>query len=341
MKNVINYFYNMNIDNIRMIDDNYYFIFQDNDFIFQRINDFRFDFNAIYILNKILLNNNGAFYRIILNKDNQILTVTNNQRYILLMSNLNIDKKIDFYDLLDTNIPIDNNIKEIMSLNRFKWVELWSSKIDYFEIYINHNIHNYNLLNKYANYFIGLGENAINYVNNTINSFKPTNYDKLVVSHKRINVNTSLKDLYNPIYLVLDHQTRDISEYLKMLFLSSKYKRSDIYSYINEISLSNYGAGLLMARMLFPSFFFDKFELLVENKISERECLKIIDRMNEYEEYIYYIYKVLRNKYDIFEIEWLKKVDYSSTFTTPKTSGTSFISMDSIPSFSVTSIMLQ
>ena len=228
-----------------------------------------------------------------------------------------------------------------MSLNRFKWVELWSSKIDYFEIYINHNIHNYNLLNKYANYFIGLGENAINYVNNTINSFKPTNYDKLVVSHKRINVNTSLKDLYNPIYLVLDHQTRDISEYLKMLFLSSKYKRSDIYSYINEISLSNYGAGLLMARMLFPSFFFDKFELLVENKISERECLKIIDRMNEYEEYIYYIYKVLRNKYDIFEIEWLKKVDYSSTFTTPKTSGTSFISMDSIPSFSVTSIMLQ
>ena len=126
-----------------------------------------------------------------------------------------------------------------------------------------------------------------------------------------------------------------------MLFLSSKYKRSDIYSYINEISLSNYGAGLLMARMLFPSFFFDKFELLVENKISERECLKIIDRMNEYEEYIYYIYKVLRNKYDIFEIEWLKKVDYSSTFTTPKTSGTSFISMDSIPSFSVTSIMLQ
>ena len=33
MKNFINYFYNIELDNIRMIDDNYYFTYMENNFI--------------------------------------------------------------------------------------------------------------------------------------------------------------------------------------------------------------------------------------------------------------------------------------------------------------------
>ena len=80
--------------------------------------------------------------------------------------------------------------------------------------------------------------------------------------------------------------------------------------------------------------------MVMDNK-EEKQLFYIIDRVNEYEQYILNIYNILRQKHAIPEISWLKKVDYSSTFTTPNTSGTSFINIDSMPSLSVTSIMLQ
>lgn len=341
MKNVINYFYNFNIDNLRMIHNNYYFIYQSRKFVFQEIRTLQFDYQSVYELNKILMNNNESYFQIIINRNNEILTYAFNKKYILMLDNTPKDRNFNFYDLLKTNIIVPDNNKIIDRLNRSNWIYLWGKKIDYFEYFIEHNINKYVYFNKYVNYFIGLGENAILYVKNTMDSFNPSYYDQVVISHSRIDTNSSLKQLYNPLNLVIDHPSRDISEYLKMLFWNHCYKKIDIRKYLNEIKLSNYGARLLMARMLFPSFFFDSFEKLVEDEINENDILHIIDRIEEYEEYLLTVYFNLKLKYVIPEISWLKKVDYSSTLITPSTSGTSFISIDSIPSLSVTSIMLQ
>lgn len=340
MKNTINYFYNMNINNIRMINDNYYFLYKNNYFIFQNIDELNFDIKVIFELNQILVNNNKAFFKIILNKNNQIITRYNNNNYIMMLDMVKQDRVLNFEDLLNNNIEIGDitNIKELV---HFPWIDLWIKKIDYFELFLTNNMQTYQQLNKYANYFIGLGENAISYLRRTLTDTNPTNKDKLVVSHRRIRKNMSLKDLYNPLNLILDHKSRDISEYLKMLFFNKKYNDNDLKMYIEQLNLSNYGAKLLMARILFPSFFFDNFELLVKNKITETTFLKIIDQINAYEHFIYLIHRLLKEKYDIYDIDWLKKIDYSSTLTTPRTSGTSFINIDSMPSFSVTSIMLQ
>ena len=140
---------------------------------------------------------------------------------------------------------------------------------------------------------------------------------------------------------MIDHPVRDMAEYLKMLFLSESYQSIDLKEILSQIVLSNYGARLFIARMLFPSFFFDSFEMLVDHKLEEKDLIYIINKMNSYEEFILKIYNMLKEKYLLPEIEWLKKVDYSSTLTTPNTSGTSFTSIDSMPSLSVTSIMLQ
>ena len=341
MKNVINYFYNFNIDNIRMIGDNYYFVYRNQNFLFQEIKDPHFDYQAIFELNKILVNNKRNFYQIVLNKNNEVLTYNSNKRYILMIDNSVLDKDFDYLDILDINIPVNENNKIIDRLNRFNWVRLWENKIDYFELFIDHNVNKYPNLNKYANYFIGMGEVAILYVKDTLKDAKPNNYDNLVISHRRITSSTTLRELYNPVNLVIDHPVRDLVEYLKMLFLAGIYKNIDIKELIDQIALSNYGARLLIARMLFPSFFFDSFEKLIDNKLEEKDIIYIINHMNAYEEFVVEIYNMLKEKYFLPEIDWLKKVDYSSTLTTPKTSGTSFINIDSMPSLSVTSIMLQ
>lgn len=338
MKNAINYFYNFKIDNIRMINKDYYFSFEQKNYLFQNIKDTFLDYKALNELNNNLIFANRSFFQIVPNKDNNIITIIAENNYILMLDNSLEDREFDFYDLLETNISIDIT-KHMNSLIRTNWDELWKNKIDYFEMYVNQNINKRKIINKYINYFIGLSENAISYVTKLNSGKMENNYDKLVVSHKRINDNKSLKQLYNPLYLVIDYPSRDISEYLKMVFFENK--DIDISKYIDTIKLTNYGAGLIIARMLFPSFFFDLLENFFEDKNIEKEIIVMADKMFYYEKYLFKIYNLLKEKYDIPEINWLKKVDYSSTLTTPKTSGTSFTNIDSMPSLSVTSIMLQ
>lgn len=341
MKNIINYFYNFNIDNIRMIGDKYYFTYQKHNFIFCEVKDVYFDHQATFELNSMLLNNNSNFFQIIPNRNKEIITYSSNERYVLMIDNFRQDRRFDYYDIINTNIAINDNNKVINRLNRSRWDVLWERKNDYFESFIEHNINKYPLLNEYYNYFVGLAENAILYYRDTMDEIKPNSYDKMVVSHKRIEDNFTYKSLYNPLELIIDHPSRDLAEYLKMIFWNNKYKTDEIIRYLNETILSSYGARMLIARMLFPSFFFDYFEKLIDSRLETKDIMYIIDRMCEYEKYLLNIYRIVRTKYAIPEIDWIKKVDYSSTLTTPNTSGTSFTSMVSMPSLSVTSIMLQ
>lgn len=336
MKNAINYFYGFSIENLRMINDDYYFNYKNKNFTFQQLKEEYYDYNMMLRLNNLMLNNNSSFYQIILNRNNEIATKINNKQYILLQENFNTDRIFDLFDIINTNIPVNTRDK-----NKIEWIKLWEKKIDYFEMYLEHNKGKYLNLNKFANYFIGMGESAILYAKNTLNDTTPKIYDRSVISHKRINTDRSYKDLYNPLLLMIDHPSRDVSEYFKEIYFKNSLQVSKIKEYLEQVSFSDYGARLLMARMLFPSFFFDNFEKLVDSKISNSEITRIVDKMSGYEKYLFKILNILKQKYNIPEIEWLKKADYSSTLITPSTSGTSFTSIDSIPSFNVTSIMLQ
>ena len=337
MKNFINYFYNLNIDNIRLINNNYYFKYLNKNFVFYQIQDLFFDIDLIMEINDILLHNNREVYQIIMNKEKGIITNVYGKKYILMCENFANDRKFNYYDVADSNL----NISVLNKVSKFDWLSLWQNKTDYFESYINHNISKYPELNVYYNYFIGLSEVASLYLKNTIKNAKPDMHDDFVISHKRIKESTSLKQLYNPVELIIDHSSRDLAEYLKMLFWNGDTQSEDIYAYLEKTIHSSYGARILFSRLLFPSFFFDDFENLVNDKIKTIDIINIVDKMQDYEEYVFTIYDKLNKMYSIPSVDWMKKVDYSSTLTTPKTSGISFISIDSMPSLSVTSIMLQ
>lgn len=337
MKSIINYFYNLNVENIRMIGEDYYFSYNNRNYIFQKIRDNYLDFQSILTLNKILLEHNKNFFQIVINRNNQIITIGNNKKYILMINNFNVDREINLRDILNTNIIVNKYNKNLINLNKSNWVKLWQEKIDYFEMFINYNVNSYNELSKFSNYFIGVGETAISYIKDSVKEEQLNNYDNLVVSHKRVD--GSLTQLYNPLNLIIDHPVRDVAEYLKSIFF--KNKNIDVSRILNSINISRYGARLLMARMIFPSYFFDAFEKYMDKESNEEDIFHLMNFVSDYELYLLKIYSELKIKYDIPEINWLKKVDYSSTLTTPNTSGISLINIDSIPSLSVTSIMLQ
>ena len=64
---------------------------------------------------------------------------------------------------------------------------------------------------------------------------------------------------------------------------------------------------MLFARLLYPTYFFDKYDEILEGTASEEEIVSIIEKQEEYEEFLIDIYSFLKLNYNIPEIEWLIK----------------------------------
>lgn len=299
MKNIIEFYYNIRLEELHNRYDKFFFSVNNNDFIFE-IYDGNIDkIDNIYKLNSYLANLINIDI-IILNRYNSPITKVNNNYYILFLSK-NINNNIslsNISNLSNINIPL------IKSLERNNWEILWENKIDYFETQIGQNEKKYPHIRESFDYFVGLGENAISYLVNTKRELKPTIYDKKVLSHNSLN-----KSLYNPINIIFDHKSRDLAEYIKISFFRKNYNlfnELDEYFYYNRYSA--YGMRVLFARILYPSFYFDLYDKIVSGKESEKRLSDVISRINEYETFLYQIYIYLKRYYDIPSIDWLKKV---------------------------------
>ncbi len=291
MKNALNYYYNLNVETIHQKNKNYYFKTRNSQFLLLECsND---DINEIYTLN-IYLIKNYPFNKIIINKDNKVLTLINEKSYILLELVTN-NKDITLNDIISiNNIPI---IK-IDKLRRDNWYVLWSNKIDYFEYQISQIGKKFPIIRESINYYIGLAENAISLIK------KVDNNVYLSLSHKRIN---NYFDLYNPLNLIIDIRVRDICEYFKYCFFNNKDIYEELNLFLNYNKLSDSEQICFLARMLFPTYYFDLYEKIITNEIKEEEIKKIISKVDKYEQLLKHIYFNFKN--NNLYIEWLENVN--------------------------------
>ena len=186
MKNAINYYYNLYPDTIYQTKKGYYFNIKNYRYILTKYEEDIKDIQKIYDMHIYLLNQNFYVHQIILNRQNQILTYINNEPYILMLT-IYYQGKIELKDILYFQKPINNQIL-------LNWGELWSQKNDYLENQISMLGQNHPLIIESFSYYIGLGETAIALVN-SLNKTKAN----LVYSHKRINIDSTKEDLYNPL----------------------------------------------------------------------------------------------------------------------------------------------
>ena len=286
MKNILNYYYGIIVDNI---DNNGYFSYNNHLFCLYQYHRNIGEINSLVILNNYMITNGVHVNKIILNNLNQAITYFENKNYVLLL--INYSYKDGFFNFVLA--PINKNLT---ILNRNDWAYLWSVKVDYIEYQIRHIENNYPLLNESVNYYIGLSENAISY-------FKMLFLDKvpLFINHRRINKD----DLYNPLELVIDYKVRDIGEYIKYTFFKKEKSVYDIKRLLNSINLNSIDYYLLYDRLLFPSYYFDVYERIINNDLNEDKIKVYIDMVSEYEELLYEIYVFLKRKINIMGIEWI------------------------------------
>lgn len=305
MKNTINYYYNISVEDFIKTDKDYYFHLNNEEYHLIVFNRPYEDIGPIYKLNVEMKKIGCLVHEIIINKDKQIVTMINDVPYVLLKLCKYKNERVFLNDIsyiqnMTFNIQFDK------SLLRNDWVKLWSDKIDYYEYQISQLGKKYPILCDSLSYFIGLGENAISYI---INNSKDDNNSMPIVSHKRIRIDDGSFEFYNPLNFVIDSRVRDVAEYIKNCFISEKLDFYEIKSYFNVSNFTSDEYMLLFSRLLFPTFYFDMYDEIINNSFNEERIIKTIDRTYEYEDVLFNIYKfiVYEKKIQLEPIEWIIK----------------------------------
>lgn len=292
MKNIIEYFYNLKIDTLHKNRNRYEFEINKNRYYL--VLAYRYEKELEQIEN--LIKDNKNFDQIIRNINSKLITNINGKNYLLLEKS---NKKTSIEDELLNYYKVLLPSQLYFNIDRTDWVYLWSEKIDYIEYQKIHLKGEYPLLEESINYFIGMAENAIMYVRNCFK--EDNNLDDLVLSHKRI----ISKEFNSPINLIVDHRSRDISEYLKYLFFTNDYDYIKINQYLQKLNLNSYMYKLLYGRMLFPTFYFDKYDDIVNKNKSEKEILTILKKVEAYEDFLKNIYLIINQNTAIKKVDWL------------------------------------
>ncbi len=306
MKESLNYYYNLNIAELENNGQIYSFKLNNQDFYFVPFTRREEELKDILNVSQEL-NIKGLYpHTIIPNIFGSLITNVYNSNYCLLSLCNNYKDEISLEDIIKISAMLTLNPTK-SSLYRISWNKLWSDKIDYFEYQISELGKEKILILNSISYYIGLGENAINYVSSTLNKYKPSNQDKICLSHRRINYPNYKLNYLNPISFIFDYEIRDIAEYLKSAFFKDDYPLNYLKQTLKTNQFSIFSLSLLYARLLYPTYYFDIYEQIMNKEESEEKLIPIIEKIPEYEKFLQEAYYEINKYAPIERIEWLLK----------------------------------
>ena len=304
MKDIINYYYNLNIQAVEDWDNLFTFTWNNNLFYLVPFNRSQKELRELLEINQELKQKGLQTHDLIANKFGKILTNIYEVNYVLLKIVNDQDEKYDLKDM--------KNITEKLVLNTNKsylyrniWSELWSKKIDYLECQVHELGKDKKIILDSFSYYVGLGENAINYVNN--NRYQKGACDYVTLSHRRISYPNIKLNYLNPLSFIFDLEVRDVAEYIKSAF----FYEAEALSYLKEALkiyfFSPYSLTLLYARLLYPSYYFDLYEKVMNNQLEEESLIPIIEKAEAYEQFLKDAYIEISKYASIDNVFWILK----------------------------------
>ena len=281
MENILNYYYQLNIIDIKKQD--YYYLLTTDEYE-------QYIFNEIIDSNELkenldYLNNTNVLYDLlILTKEGNITINYNDKEYALFKvrnnENLNI---LSFSNLITTG--------------KLKWGTLWSNRVDYYLEQIAEVVEQKEI--KYAmDYYISLAEIAISYFN-TLSEIYNENTLTFTLSHHIVTSPIDKYMFYNPSNMCFDLSVRDIAEYIKESFFNDILTNYEILSLIDKINLNEALANYLLVRLIYPSYIFKLYDIFIETKELNKKFYEYMKKSREYETLLSTIYNKLKLKYSI------------------------------------------
>lgn len=202
-----------------------------------------------------------------------------------------------------------------------QWKQLWINKLNVFENRViqeaqkRKNNHYYQLLMDILPYIIGISENAIQYMQETLEDDRYLEVDQGTITFRRYHNN-----LIRPVIwsddLVYDHPVRDVAEFVrKRLFTHDEQQRTEIVSFLNDYQtvrpLSIFSWRLLYARLLFPIPIFDLLEkgfYLQRDSEHAEELTDLLEKQEIYEQNLASFFQIVGVSHEALQIpvlHWL------------------------------------
>lgn len=299
MKNVLSYYYNLHLSDIHQTEGIYRFNLNGIEYAFTQYKRNLNEIRELYELSLLLFQNGIMVHQFVLNKENQLITYVNQKPYVLLQIYNNSKQNITINDI--NNFSISSSILKLPE-KQVNWANLWSDKIDYFEYQVNQFGKKNPLIRESFSYFSGLVENGISLFN-----ILELDYNNYSVSHQRLSSKDTMFEFLNPMNLIIDYKVRDACEFYKEKFLNKQSISNEIKEYLSNKNLNVYEILLFFIRMFYPSFYFDKYEYIINNEEDDYQLKTIIELSDKYEKLLKEIYFYLSKYINMPDIEWIKK----------------------------------
>ncbi len=281
------------------------FLFHEKKYVFSPCYRSEEELQELVVLNQELIHKGIPTSRFMINNRNSFLTLYEKKNYVLLELVFPMHQEYNVLDMVDLVDKLVVQSKKSV-LYRNEWASLWSSKIDYFEYQIGQLGKDKPIILNSFSYYVGMAENAIAYVNSTTKKYKKSVNEKVTLQHKRIGFPNLQMDYFNPLNYILDIEVRDIASYFKSLFFSSYEDLFiEVHAYLKRRKLDIYGYQLLYARLLYPSFYFDIYEKVMEEEEDESALIPIVSKANEYESFLKTMYHFISQYAPIESVSWI------------------------------------
>jgi len=210
-----------------------------------------------------------------------------------------------------------------------QWKELWEKRLDQMEGFWNGKL-NQGPENEFEKmffdsfpYYMGLTENAVQYLIDTELDIKPEAVDTGTVCHERCNRQIWGREqlIKNPYDWVFDHASRDLAEYIReRYFYNSQTYQPEIRKFMAEYQqvnrLSPFSWRLLFARLMFPLHYFECIEAYyistseTEKRELEEKLYKYLKQSSEQEQFLGRFYQLVEapvRTYKLPTVKWLIK----------------------------------
>lgn len=304
MDKTIEYYYGIKPDSFGQIGQNYAFVSGENRYLFILYKRAEEDIDDILAVTNELLQKRIAVHTIILNKDKSVFTNVQNYHYVLLKLVTNCKEEYDLNHIYAWNKTLELHPSK-SKLYRNDWANLWSAKVDYFEYQIREIGKDKKVIIQSFSYYIGLAENAIAYANHTTQKYIPSG--KITLSHRRItNPNIKL-NFCNPLEFIFDLSVRDLASYVKAMFFSGIDVFEELKAFLLQHPYSIYEYHMFYARLLYPSYYFDLYEAVMDEKKHEDVLLPIISQVDSYEKFLKKVLLLLQTYAPMEPVEWIIK----------------------------------
>ena len=281
MENILNYYYDINVIDIKKY-DYYYLITSDNEeeYLFNEI----INIDELKEIIDYLNNTNMLYYLLMLTKEQNLTITYNDKEYALFKVRDNDNLNIFSFSNLITN-------------GKCIWGTLWSNRVDYYLEQLKEVV-DINEIKYAMDYYISLAEIAISYFN-TLEEIYKSNELTYTISHHITSSPVTKYELYNPSNMCKDLIVRDVAEYIKASFFEDILTNNEILNLIDNINLNEALANYLLVRLIYPSYMFKIYDNYIETKEIDRKFYEYMKKSREYEHLLANIYNKLKLKFPV------------------------------------------